>query len=72
MGTSLRLASRALDTPRSGLSPGLHGSYAIGIPVSPSRLSILRYERAYPIDSLEHRLAVVVDAKVDNKREREK
>lgn len=28
---------------------------------------MLRYENAYPIDSLEHRLAAVV---VDNKRER--
>lgn len=67
MGTPLRLASRALDTPRSRLSPGLHGSCAIGAPVSLNRLSMLRYENSYPIDSLEHRLAAVV---VDNKRER--
>lgn len=69
----ISLASRALDTPRSGLSPGLHGSCAIGAPVSLSRLSMLRYENAYPIDSLVHRLAaVVVDVEVDNKRERER
>lgn len=45
----------------------------IGAPVSPSRLSMLRYDNAYPIDSLEHRLtAVVVDVEVDNMKEREK
>lgn len=34
---------------------------------------MLRYENAYPIDSLEHRLAaVVVDVEVDNKSERER
>lgn len=41
----------------------------IGAAVSPSRLSMLRYENAYPIDSLEHR-PVVVDVEVDNKKKR--
>lgn len=65
-GSLWRLASRAPDTPRSGLSPGLHGFCAIGTlsplqPPSPSpsavsplsRLAMLRYGAAYPIDSLE-------------------